>query len=157
MKSVKSLPAALTGILASALVLAIASCAFQKGYLDSHEKLSRNIKVFNSEFEARSLDASPLLVKTDKREEFMMKAPEIKKKAIFDEISIVNTEYFKKGAPVKQSGGLPTQDFDETVLTLRYQLVVLPSNRLETRVVKQKWLLEDEDWVVVPELDSFLK
>lgn len=158
MKSSKSpVRSPLLKMFLSMVAVSLIGCAFQKSYMESREKLSRNIKVFNAEFESKSIDVSPLMVRADKREEFLMKVPQIKEKATFDEISIVNAEYFKDGSPVKQSGGAPTQDFDEAVMTLRYRMAVLPSNKLETRVVKQKWVLEGDDWVVVPDLDAFLK
>lgn len=137
-------------------LLVFSGCAGKKSYLDEHEKLARNIKLFNTDFESRAMGISSLLVKMDLRENYLMKAPDIKQHVTFDESSIVKIEYFKNGVQIKLSGSLPTEDFNECIVTLRYRLVVLPSNKLETRIVKQRWVPEEEGWVVIPDLTSFL-
>ena len=137
------------------LLVFYSGCASKKTYLDEHVKLARNIKLFNADFESRSVGVSSLLVKSDLRENYMMKAPDIKQNITFDESSIIKIEYLKSGLPIKLSGNIPAEDFNECVVTLRYRMVVLPNNKLETRIVRQKWVQEGEDWVVVPDLESF--
>ena len=123
--------------------------------MDEHEKLARNIKIFNADFETRSVGVSSILVKADLRENYLLKAPDIKQNVTFDESSIIKIEYLNNGVPVKLSGSLPEEDFNECVITMRYRLVILPDNKLETRIVKQRWVPEDSGWVVIPDLTSF--
>lgn len=139
----------------SALVFLLSACATEKAYQVSHDKLSRNIKLFNTDFESRSADVSSILVKADARENYLLQLPDIKEKVTFTESSIVKIEYLKEGAFSKQAGGIPEEDFNECIVTMRYRMVIMPSNKLVTRIAKQKWVKEGEDWVVVPDLTQF--
>ncbi len=152
MKHAKFLP-----ILFALLIAACGGFSNNKHYLESQEKLARNIKVFNTNFESRTDEASALLVKADLRDNYVLKLPDIKDKVNFSESSIVKMEYFKNGNSIKLSGGLPSEDFDECAVTLRYRLTIMPSNKLETRIVRQRWVQEEGGWVVIPDLSSFLK
>lgn len=144
-------------ILLGLLIAACGGYGNNKQHVESQEKLARNIKVFNTNFESRTEGASALLVKADLRDNYVLKLPDIKDKVNFSDSSIIKMEYSRNGAPIKLSGGLPTEDFDECTVTMRYRLTIMPSTKLETRIVKQRWVQEEGDWVVIPDLSSFLK
>jgi hypothetical protein len=135
--------------------LIFCACATEKPHQISHDKLSRNIKLFNADFEARSAEVSAILVKSDTRENYLLQLPDIKEKITFSESSVIKIEYFKEGVFAKQSGGIPEEEFNECVVTMRYKLVILPSNKLTTKIAKQRWIKEGEDWVVIPDLAQF--
>ncbi len=166
MKSIKLLPLFFAALAIFAFTL---SCASKEERMiedaledaeEINENLVRNMKLFDNQFETRSVTSANLLIQPNSREEFQTRFPEFKKRVTFHNSSTLNIKFLNQGQPIKQSGALPEQKFDEAVVTKRYEIVVLPSNRLKTLVVKHRWVLEKEfgekNWFVIPDLDGIL-
>lgn len=139
-------------ILISAFITACSGIPFyeQQGDLDDA------IKYYNDNFEAKLLDRSSALVHLDKREDFMTRSTDITNRITFYESKIVNIYLLKEGKPIPINPSFGEGSFDEAIVTIRYQLVVSPSNRLKTLIVKQKWALTNHQWRVYPNLDVFI-
>jgi hypothetical protein len=75
----------------------------------------------------------------------------------FFEATILNIKFFKDGAPVAITAKGPGEGFNRAVVIIRYQLAILPSTKVVTRLVEQEWVLEGEQWLVIPDLDIFLE
>lgn len=135
--------------------LVFAGCISDKSHIESYNKLQRNSLVFNEAFKNKRSDPMEMLIPVDIRDKFMEEFHEIKKRVTFDEVEIVKIAYFKDGTLLQPSRLGPEEDFDEAEITLRYQVVVSPSNSLKTIMLKQKWVKENDDWVIIPNLDPF--
>ncbi|MFQ5671754.1 MAG: hypothetical protein ACE5G9_01555 [Nitrospinales bacterium] len=144
------------GLLLLIPLLGLFACASQSGPAKSHKILQKTIREYNDAFKAKRPAAAEPFVQRDIRELFKEKYSEIKKRVTFDEMEPMKIEYFKDGVAVKQSDPGPEEDFNEAVLTVRYSVVISPSNRVKTITVRQKWTRENDGrWVVVPNLEPF--
>ena len=70
---------------------------------------------------------------------------------------ILDIKFFKIGVPVVITSKGPEKGFNRAIVTIRYQLAILPSTKLVTRLVEQEWVLEGEQWVVIPDLSTLLE
>ncbi|MCH8156631.1 MAG: hypothetical protein IID18_02580 [Nitrospinae bacterium] len=125
-------------------------------FYESQKDLDRSIKFYNNFFEGKLLDRSTMLVHRDKQEDFMLAAPDFMDRVTFFESKVVGVHLFKDGAPVPPDPGFLEGGFDEAEVILRYRLVVSPSNTLKTLVIHQKWILENGQWFVLPDLNAYL-
>lgn len=132
-------------------------CGKKNVHVDQNSDLQKKIELYNDSLENKQSTAGALLVRKAEYEGFMLKFPDIQEKVTFDEQSIVGITFLMDGAPVKQTALAPEEDFNEAVVTIRYRIVVSPSNRLKTIIVKQKWVRENDEWFVIPDLDVFFK
>ena len=155
MKCSPSPAASARGFLLLIPLLMFVACASQKSPAASHATLQKTIRAYNDAFEAKQPAIAEPFVRRDIRDLFKEKYREIRKQVTFDEMEPMKIEYFKDGVRVKQSGPGPEEDFNEAVLTVRYNVVISPSNRVKTITVRQKWIREDGQWVVVPNLTPF--
>lgn len=149
----KHITLALSLVLAG--ILSVGCGTFNKLYNDRYEKLGEGIRIYNDAFESKRSDICLLFIQPDMREPFIKKFGEIKNHVTFDQSEIVSTEFFKKGYSLDSTNRTPENDFDEAEVTLRYQVVVLPSSLLKTVIVRQKWVLENSGWFVIPDLHTF--
>jgi len=138
------------------VVLCASSCAtIDNLYLTQRNKLWDSIKVFNNDFESKSRSACTLLVLSPLREDCLSKMGEFQKRVTISNSALVGAIFYRKGVPVKQSFPNPEEAFDEAVITHEYQVVVLPSNRVKTISVDQKWVLDQSNWYVIPNFKPF--
>ncbi len=142
----------------------ISACATgdkkEDDYLKNQKTLSKRIEVFNQEFESRNNIASDMMVRDDHREEFLKYIDDIHHNVLFNKSTIIGIKYYQDGLPISQNSRFPKENFNKAVASIKYEIVVHPSNKLKTLFVKQPWeLLEIEGkkkWMVTPELDAFL-
>ena len=66
-------------------------------------------------------------------------------------------KFFKNGVPAVITSKGPEKGFNRAIVTIRYQLAILPSTKLVTRLVEQEWVLEGEQWMVIPDLSTLLE
>ncbi len=71
--------------------------------------------------------------------------------------STVDIQYLDGDQPVKITTEGPEKEFDKAIVTLRYQISVLPSNQLKTIMLDQVWVLNNELWQVEPNLGVLLE
>ncbi|GEM_PF-3357477 len=137
-------------------ILCILSCTtIDNLYLAQRKKLWDSIRVFNYNFESKSRNACTSLVISSLREDCLVNMGEFKKRVTISESALVGAIFFRKGIPVKQAFPNPEEEFDEAEITHQYQIVVLPSNRVKSITVKQKWIFDEGDWFVIPNFEPF--
>ena len=132
-----------------------ACASMDKMYLATRKKLWDSIRVFNNNFESKSRSACTTLVISSLRGDCLVNMGEFKKRVTISDVSLVGAIFFRKGIPVKQAFPNPEEAFDEAEITHQYQVVVQPSNRVKSITVKQKWILDDGDWYVIPNFSPF--
>ncbi len=103
------------------------------------------------------MDLSASYLPIDKRRQFLTDSLKVKENIIFYESSILDAQLFNNDIPVRTKTDGPATEFNKAIVTIRYQLSVLPSNQLKTILVDQIWLWENNDWYVDPRLDSLFK
>jgi hypothetical protein len=141
----------LTLILLTAFLAACTDLPFY----EQQDDLDDAIKYYNDNFEAKLTDRCAMLVHPDKREEFLTRSHNITSRITFYETKIVNVTLLNKGKPIPINPGFGEGNFDEAHISIRYQVVISPSNSLKTLVVIQNWVLTNGQWRVYPNLDAF--
>ncbi len=135
------------------LLLASVSCKTLDRYHKIHEDLNLSIKAYNLEFESRAIDMSARFVHPTYRSEYMAESPEIVKRITIFEATVLDIQIFNDGVPLAD---LSKKDFNQAVVVIRYQMAILPSTKLKTLLIKQEWLLYQGQWVIIPDLKTFL-
>ena len=139
------------------LFFASVSCETLDPYYKTQENLDLSIEAFNFEFESKAMNISSRFVHPTHRASYMAKSLEMIQRITFFEATILDIKFFKDGAPVAFTAKGPGEGFNRAVVIIRYQLAILPSTKVVTRLVEQEWVLEGEQWLVIPDLDMFLK
>ena len=119
--------------------------------------LQDSVYKFNKRFEGKMMDISSVFVKMDKRRGFLTDSLKVKDQIVFYDSSLLDIQLFKDDLLIKQNSSGAEEEFNKAIVTIRYQLAVLPSNKIKTILVDQEWVQEDEQWWVVPDLDAFFK
>lgn len=121
------------------------------------DDLQTNVRQFNKRFSGKMMNISVAYVSLEKRRDFLIDSNEIKEKVTFFNNSILDIQYFDGDQPVKKTTKGAKKEFNVAIVTMRYQISVLPSNQLKSIIIDQKWLLSEEQWQVEPDLSVFLK
>jgi len=121
------------------------------------DELQTNIYQFNKRLEGKMMDLSAAYVALSKRKDFLINSKAVIEKVTFYDRSIVDIQYLDGEQPVKTTTEGPEKEFDKAIVTLQYQISVLPSNQLKTIMLDQIWVLNDEQWQVEPDLSVLLK
>lgn len=103
------------------------------------------------------MDLSVAYVLLDKRRKFLTESIKIKEKVTFYDSSILDIQFFNGNQLVKKNIEGAEKKFHKAIVTWRYQISVLPSNLLKTIIFDQVWVYNEEQWLVEPDLDVFLK
>ncbi len=103
------------------------------------------------------MDLSAGFVLMDKRKDFLITSNKIKEKVTFFDSSLLDIQYFNDDQPVKKTTEGAEKEFNKAVATMRYQISILPSNQLKTIMFDQTWVLDEEQWMLEPNLDVFLE
>lgn len=147
--ALKAIP---TGLLLT-LLLACANYALT----NLQDELQTNVYQFNKRLDGKMMELSAGYVTQEKRKDYLINSKEIKEKVTFYDRSIVDIKYLDGGQPVKITAEGPEKEFDKAIVTLQYQISVLPSNKLKTIMLDQVWVLNEEHWQVEPDLGALLK
>jgi hypothetical protein len=135
------------------LMFVFTSCGTLNLYLKTQKDLDLSIKTYNLGFESKAFDRTAMFVHPAHRAEYMAKSLEMTKRlTIFDSI-ILDIKFFNNG--VQTSIG-SQEDYDRAIVVIRYQLVVLPSNKIKNPIIEQEWVRYQEQWVTIPDLNAFL-
>jgi hypothetical protein len=124
---------------------------------ERQEDLQAKIHQFNKRFEAKMMDLSAAYLPLNKRRQFLIDSLKIKENVAFYDSSVLDVQLFNNDLPVQIKSNGPGTEFNKAIVTMRYQMSLLPSNQVKTIIVDQQWLLEDEEWFVDPKLDNFFK
>ena len=121
------------------------------------EQLDKVLRVYNNAFESKSENGGSNYVQNEYRMDYLLKYGEIQQKVNFLHAQVLNQAYFKAGKPLEISVENPEGDFDEAVVTMRYQVTISPSNTLRTFLHEQRWKHNGVTWLLKPNLDPFFK
>ena len=130
-----------------------ASCGTLDPYLKTQEDLDLSIKAYNLEFESKAIDRTARFVHPDHRAEYMERSLEMTKRLTIFDATVLDIKFFNNG--IQTSIG-SKENFDRAVVVMRYQLAVLPSNKLKNPIIEQEWVLYQEQWVIIPDLSTLL-
>lgn len=122
----------------------------------SLETLDKTLRVYNNSFESRDESGGSSYVLNDYRMDYLLKYGEIQNRVSFLQVQTLNVAYFKSGKPLEVNEENPEGEIDEAIVTMRYQVTVSPSNRVKTFIHEQRWKLEEETWLLEPNLKPFL-
>ncbi len=157
MKNSKPFSPYLVGIalICIAMTMFAACASYSKDKMQGD--LQDSVYKFNKRFEGKMMDISSVFVKMDKRRGFLTDSLKVKDQIVFYDSSLLDIQLFKDDLLIKQNSSGAEEEFNKAIVTIRYQLAVLPSNKIKTILVDQEWVQEDEQWWVVPDLDVFFK
>jgi hypothetical protein len=145
-------PRALTTILLF-LIFISASCKTLDPYHKTQEDLHLSIKAYNLEFESKAIDRTARFVHPAHRAQYMAKSLEMTKRITIFDATILDIKFFNNGIPISSGS---KEGFDRAIVVIRYQLAVLPSTKLKNPIIEQEWVLYQEQWVTIPDLNSLL-
>ena len=120
------------------LFFASVSCETLDPYYKTQENLDLSIEAFNFEFESKAMNISSRFVHPTHRASYMAKSLEMIQRITFFEATILDIKFFKDGAPVAFTAKGPGEGFNRAVVIIRYQLAILPSTKVVTRLVEQE-------------------
>jgi len=139
------------------LSMSLFSACAQYSKMNLQDDLQTNIYQFNKRFSGKMMDLSVAYVLLDKRRKFLTESIKIKEKVTFYDSSILDIQFFNGNQLVTKSTKGAEKKFHKAIVTWRYQISVLPSNLLKTIIFDQVWVYNEEQWLVEPDLDVFLK
>jgi len=139
------------------LSMSLFSACAQYSKMQLQDDLQTNIYQFNKRFSGKMMDLSVAYVLLDKRRKFLTESIKIKEKVTFYDSSILDIQFFNGNQLVKKNIEGAEKKFHKAIVTWRYQISVLPSNLLKTIIFDQVWVYNEEQWLVEPDLDVFLK
>ncbi len=121
------------------------------------EQLGKVLRVYNNAFESRSENGGSGYVQNEYRMDYLLKYGAIQSRVSFFKSQMLNQAYFKDGKPLEINADDPEEDFDEVVITMRYQVTISPSNQLKIFLHDQRWKHNGATWRLEPNLTPFLK
>lgn len=150
------IPLAFKATLACLLLTMLSACS-NYALMNLQDNLQTNVYQYNKRFDGKMMDLSAAFVSSPLRKEFLIDSNEIKEKVTFFDRSILDMQYFDGDQPVRKTPEGAEKEFNKAVVTLRYQISILPSNQLKTVILDQTWVLSEKRWMVEPDLDAFLE
>jgi hypothetical protein len=138
------------------LLFTSVSCETMDQYYKTQENLDLSIEAFNFEFESKAIDISARFVHPAHRASFLAQSLELTRRITFFEATILDIKFFKNGVPAVITSKGPEKGFNRALVSIRYQVAVLPSTKLVTRLVEQEWVLERGQWLTIPDLSGLL-
>ncbi len=121
------------------------------------EQLGKVLRVYNNAFESKSENGGSGYVQNEYRMDYLLKYSDIQNRVSFFKSQMLNQAYFKDGKPLEINADNPGEDFDEVVITMRYQVTISPSNQLKIFLHDQRWKHNGATWRLEPNLTPFLK
>jgi hypothetical protein len=150
------IPLAVKATLACLLLIMLSACA-KYALINLQDNLQTNVYQYNKRFDGKMMDLSVAFVSPPMRKDYLIDSDFIKEKVTIFDRSILDMQYFDGDQPIKKTEDGAKTEFNKAIVTLRYQISVLPSNQLKTVILDQTWVLEEERWMVKPDLDVFLE
>ena len=137
-------------------LLFLVSCGTTNPFIQSYEELDTKIKLFNLEFESKALNRCSRFIHPDFLREFQRKSLDFQKNVTILGTTTLGMKIFKDEKPVITNSSIFKNNFNKVEILIRYQLSVLPSTKIKTIIVKQKWVKFSNIWFVIPNLNSFI-
>lgn len=120
------------------------------------EQLGKVLRVYNNAFESRSENGGSGYVQNEYRMDYLLKYGAIQSRVSFFKSQVLNQAFFKDGKPLEINAENPEGDFNEVVITMRYQVAISPSTQLKTFIHEQRWKHNETTWLLEPNLAPFL-
>ncbi len=122
------------------------------------ENLDKTLLIYNNAFESKDPSGGSGYVLNEYRMDYLLKYSQIRDRVTFYETQTLNMAYFKGGKAMEIDPEEEDEDaVDEAIITMRYNVTISPSNRVKTFIHEQRWKLEEESWLLEPNLKPFLK
>ncbi|MGV7221547.1 MAG: hypothetical protein ACQ9MH_08485 [Nitrospinales bacterium] len=123
------------------------------------EKLQRIVKQYNLALETHDPSMGSIFVNPEHVEDYINDVEKIRKRVTFNKSTLVNVKYSFDGEPIKQVYMQPLEGeiFNEAEVTMRYELVISPSNTVKTKILKQQWVSSGDVWFLTPDIESYFK
>jgi len=122
------------------------------------ETLDKTLLIYNNAFESKDPSGGSGYVLNEYRMDYLLKYSQVRDRVTFFETQTLNMAYFKGGKPLEVDAEEDNEDaIDEAIITMRYNVSISPSNRVKTFIHEQRWKLEEETWLLEPDLKPFLK
>lgn len=122
------------------------------------ETLDKTLLIYNNAFESKDPSGGSGYVLNEYRMDYLLKYSQVRDRVTFFETQTLNMAYFKGGKPLEVDAEEDNEDaIDEAIITMRYNVSISPSNRVKTFIHEQRWKLEEESWLLEPDLKPFLK
>ena len=137
--------------------MATVSCGTLDPYRDIQENLDSSIEAFNNEFESKAVGSSARFVHPTHRSKYLEQSLEVAKRLTIFEAAILDLKFFKDKVPAVITSKDPEEGFNRTIVTIRYQIAVLPSTKVKTLLFEQEWVLYQKQWVVILDLSKLLE
>ncbi len=120
-------------------------------------QLDKVLRVYNNAFESKSETGGSMYVQNEYRMDYLLKYGQIQGRVNFLHAQVLNQAYFKAGKPLEINLENPEGEFDEAVITMRYQVTIAPSNTLKTFLHEQRWKHNGVTWLLKPNLAPFIR
>jgi hypothetical protein len=121
------------------------------------EDLDKTLLIYNNAFESKDPSGGSGYVLNEYRMDYLLKYSKIRDRVTFYETQTLNMAYFKGGKAMDIDPEEEDEDaIDEAIITMRYNVTISPSNRVKTFIHEQRWKLEEESWLLEPNLKPFL-
>ena len=146
----------LSGASAILALAAFSACSTTMIYNKSLNSFEKSLKVFDNLLDNKRSSLCLQFVYLTERESCVAAVNEISQRVSIEETQTLSTLFFKNGEPAPMDSG-PVTEIDEAEVNMLYRIVVSPSNRLRTIRVRHRWKLIEDKWLVLPELQPFLK
>ena len=123
------------------------------------DKLQRIIKQYNLALETHDPTMGSVFVNPENAEDYINDVEKIRKRITFNKSTLMNVKYMNDGEPIKQVYMYPEEGevFNEAEVTMRYELVISPSNTVRTKILKQQWKSSGDAWYLTPDIESYFK
>ena len=123
------------------------------------EKLQKIIKQYNLALETHDPSMGAVFIHPNYIEDYINDVEKIRKRITFDKSTLVNVQYLNDGEPIDQVYMQPAEGaiFNEAEVTMRYELVISPSNTVRTKILKQKWNSSGDVWFLKQDIESYFK
>ena len=146
-----------TGLFLGLLLLCASACSMiPESHERDYERLDKIIRLYNNEFESKSDAAGSMWVKNEMKAEYLTKVKELYDRINFVSSQTISIVFKNKGKMIVQSNTSPGGDFDEAIVSNRYEYILAPSVSLKTKIIKQHWALQPNGvWNLAPDLSPF--
>lgn len=148
-------------LLVLATALSLQACAFLPTEPQERlEELELVTQAYNNAFESRHPNGGVTYVRDDLKPSYLMQYAQLKDKVTFGRTQRINQVLYKDNELVpltEQVLKAEKPPFNKAIITMHYEIVVKPSNQVKTVVHDQQWELTNGRWVLVPNLDPFMK
>jgi hypothetical protein len=128
------------------------SCKTLGSYRKTQKNLNLNIKAFSNEFESKTVGSSAEFLHPDHRSKYLAQSLGMTKRITIFITDIQTSNFLKDKVPAFLISRGPEEGFNRTIVTIRYQIAVLPSTKVKSLLVEQELVLNQKQWVIMSQI-----